>query len=669
MRRAIHTPPALHFRHVSSEIRRRDHDELAQPQPARSDATDRALGNGLPQIIWTTDAHGRLEWINERWFDVTGLSKEQTLNDKEALDAVHPDDRAELARRWQHSLTTSEPTEIEYRIRDTRGEFRWHFGRVEPVRDSNGSVVRWVGAAFDINDRRATKEALRASERKFELVFQMSPQPLAITREADGRFLTVNDALAELFACSREEMIGKTSVELGLWSAQERAAFLESLGAAAGSRRSLEVPKRTKDGRIVRVVFSSTRCDIDGVACLVNAVTDVTPQRAIEDALRRADRHKDEFLALLSHELRNPLTPILTSARLLQRRADAEARQDVDVIVRQVKHIVRLVDDLLDISRVARGAVTLAKTRINIAMVVSRAIESTSPLFQERGHRLDVSIPASGVEVEGDAVRLTQVVDNLLSNAARYTPPGGVVSVTGAREDDWVVLRVRDSGIGVDPALLPNLFDTFVQGARGPDRAEGGLGIGLSLVRTLTELHGGTATVHSDGPGQGSEFTVRLPPAAPTANGPERPVAPNTDGYDSVPSGTRILLVDDQPDVVEGLSRLLSGLGCDVRGANNSLDAIALAELFHPQIAILDIGLPTMDGYALARELRMRLAPSPPTLIALTGYGQAQDRERSGASGFALHLVKPIDIDELIVAIATPAAPEFDECHRTDRRA
>ena len=636
---------------LSTETRRRDHDERGPHAP--TDAADRALANAFPQIIWTCDAQGQLDWVNDRWFELTGMSAERTLTDKGALDAVHPDDRDELARRWEHALETSTQVEIEYRIRDARGDYRWHLGRTSPVRDARGDVVRWVAVAIDIHDRRAVEDALRASERRFETVFNLSPQPLAITRAADGRFLVINDALLDLLGFSREEAIGKTSVELGLWSADERAAFLAVV--SGGPQRSHEITKRRRDGQAIRIVLSSIRGDIDGVPCLINAVTDVTGQREIEDALRRADRRKDEFLALLSHELRNPLTPILTSARLLERRVDAEGRQDVDTIVRQVKHLVRLVDDLLDMSRFARGAVTLSKTHVDLATVVSRAVEATSPLFEERGHRLDVSIPATGLHVEGDEVRLTQVVDNLLSNAARYTPPGGVVTVTGAREDDLVVLRVRDSGVGIDTALLPDLFDTFVQGARGPDRAEGGLGIGLSLVKTLTELHGGRATVHSDGPGRGSEFSIRLPSAV-VSNGSTRSAAPHFGVNESAPAAARVLLVDDHNDVIVGLSRLLSVLGYDVRATKSPLDAIELAEAFRPQIAILDIGLPGMDGYTLAREIRARLAESPPTLIALSGYGQTHDRQRSDAAGFAVHLVKPVDIDELVAALSLYSA-------------
>jgi len=371
----------------------------------------------------------------------------------------------------------------------------------------------------------------------------------------------------------------------------------------------------------------------------------------VEEALRQADHRKDEFLALLSHELRNPLTPILTSARLIEPHLDADARQDLDVIVRQVKYLVRLVDDLLDVSRVTRGTVTLSMLRLELATVVARAVEATASLFEERKHRLDVSVAAEGLPIDGDEMRLTQVLANLLSNAARYTPEGGTVSVTAAREGDLIVVRVRDTGVGIDAALLPAVFDMFVQGARGPDRAQGGLGIGLSLVRTLTELHGGSVAAHSHGHGRGTEFVVRLPVARPTDDRSFEPAAAPSIATASGQRKVRVLLVDDHSDVVNGLSRLLTLAGYDVRAALDPIAAIALAEEFRPEIAILDIGLPTMDGYALAGELRTRLA-DPPVLIALSGYSQAKDLARSEAAGFAVHLVKPIDGSDLVDVIA-----------------
>ncbi len=775
-------------------------DAKAYPDPflSRDETADRALANALPQIVWTCDAQGRLEWVNDRWFELTGLTEAETLNDKGALVAVHPDDRAEVARGWQSALESSAATEIEYRIRNTRGEYRWHLARVAPVRGATGEVTRWVAATFDMHDRRVAQDALRGSERRLEAVFHICPQPMTISRQSDGTFLDVNDAFLELTGFTREEVLGKTSVELGLMTLETRATLIDAV-VTRGPRHGLELPIRVKDGHVVKCLLSSARIEVDGVPCLVNVSTDVTDQRAsedvlresearararadevaalmdavpavvwvshdrecreisgnqaghavlripmgdnlsrtasqpastlhfsvfvdgrevstdelpmqraargeefrnyeeelrfddgqvtnlygnivplrdpdgtprgaigafldvtrlkqVEEALRRADRRKDEFLALLSHELRNPLTPILTAARLLEHRVDSDARRDVDVIVRQVKHLVRLVDDLLDVSRMARGAVTLSMTRLDLATVVARAVEATAPLLEQRGHRLEIALSAGTLAVEGDEVRLTQVVDNLLSNAARYTPPGGTVAVSGAREGDSVVLRVRDTGVGIDPALLPDLFDTFVQGARSPDRAQGGLGIGLSLVRQLTELHGGSVTAHSDGTGRGSEFAIRLPAAAGGASRAVRGESTGSPGRETSSRRLRVLLVDDHADVVEGLSRLLSLAGYEVRVAQDPLNAIALADAFHPHIAILDIGLPTMDGYALARELRSRSHGSPPILVALSGYSQARDRERSAASGFVVHLAKPVDIDELLAVLGKVTA-------------
>jgi len=283
--------------------------------------------------------------------------------------------------------------------------------------------------------------------------------------------------------------------------------------------------------------------------------------------------------------------------------------------------------------------------------VVGKAIEATAPLLEERRHHLHVRVPADGLAVEADEVRLTQVVSNLLTNAARYTPSGGTVEVAAAREGDEVVLQVTDNGIGIDPGLLPYLFDMFVQGPRGVDRAEGGLGLGLSLVRTLTELHGGAVAARSDGEGRGSTFTVRLPKAAEPlrkANGrtrAERKAA-------GAPS-RKVLVVDDNRDAAEMVSILLTSAGHQVEIATDASQALATVSAFHPQIAILDIGLPVMDGYALARELRTRMGQAVPILIALTGYGQEQDQLRSTEAGFARHLVKPFDAKRLLYLVDT----------------
>jgi CheY-like chemotaxis protein len=309
---------------------------------------------------------------------------------------------------------------------------------------------------------------------------------------------------------------------------------------------------------------------------------------------------------------------------------------------------MRLVDDLLDVSRVARGKVTLTMRRLELGSVVAKALEATRPLLETRRHSLQLSVPDQGLVVDGDEVRLTQVVNNLIANAARFTPAGGNVAVTAAREDNDVVLRVRDTGMGIDKALLPNVFEMFVQGRRGLDRSEGGLGVGLSLVRALTELHGGSVTAYSEGPGHGSEFAVRLPAAAGAGRRvspvPGRPAWQREAGV----LGTRVLVVDDNRDAADLTARLLNTAGYETRSAHDPATALSLAETLRPQVAILDIGLPVMDGYALGLELRSRLRDEPPILIALTGYSQDQDRQRSSAAGFALHLAKPVDAEHLV---------------------
>ncbi|HLK92510.1 MAG TPA: PAS domain S-box protein [Polyangia bacterium] len=745
-------------------------------------ADDRALANALPQIIWTCDAQGRLEWVNDRWIELTGLTQEQSLRDKGALAAVHPDDHADIGRRFGEAIASGSTCEFEYRIRNRAGEYRFHLCRVVPVRDAAGAVTRWVAAAFDIHERRQAEEALRQSEKRFQTVFHLNPLPAAITRLSDGLFLDVNDAFLRMSCFDRADVVGKTGIEIGMLSPEQRAGIKDTVARTGSIAFDLQIPTKHGERRTVTVV--SSLVEIAGEPCLVNVGEDVSDQRAAEIALREsearararadelaglmdavpaavwiardpecreihgnragrallripdganmsktaldptptrhfttfaggvevppselplqraargvevrdyadeirfddgrvihlygtavplrdpsgaprgaigafvdvtrlkqaeealleADRRKDEFLALLSHELRNPLAPILSAAQLMQFRGDVAAPEEREVIVRQAQHLVRLVDDLLDVSRVARGKVTLIKKPIELGAVVGKAVEGAIVEIKQRRHQLHLAVPAGGLAVEADEVRLTQVVANLLTNAARYTEPGGRIEVTAAREGDEIVLRVRDNGRGIDPALLPHVFEMFVQGPRGSDRTEGGLGLGLSLVQTLTQLHGGRVSAESDGVGRGSEFTVRLP----ASRSPSQPVSPPRLAPSRLGGvrGHRVLVVDDNRDGAQMISGLLREAGYEVRTALDGSQALSVASDFRPRVAILDVGLPVMDGYTLGRELRARMGTAAPILIALTGYGQEQDQRRSAEAGFTLHLVKPVD--------------------------
>jgi PAS domain S-box-containing protein len=664
---------------VTSGIHESHHDHCFRPVRGGHTA-DRALANALPHVVWTADATGQLEWVNDRWFELTGMTEGDTLNDKGALSAVHPDDLAELTGRWKHALDTSSPTEIEYRIRNADGEYRWHAGPIAPVADAHGNIVRWVAAAFDVTSRHETEQALRRSEaearaRADDLAALMDAVPAAvlITHSRQCREIHGNRAAHEMLRMPMDTNLSKTAIDSTATrhfsvfenGAEVPAEQLPLQRAARGDEfRDHEEEVRFADGHVTHVFGTAVPLrNPDGTPRgAIGAFLDVTHLKNVEEALRLADRRKDEFLALLSHELRNPLAPILTAARLLEFRVDADCRGDLDVIVRQVKHLTRLVDELLDVSRVTRGAVTLSMTRVELADIVAQAAAATSPLFETRGHRLEIDVPVHGLAVDGDQVRLTQVVDNLLSNAARYTLRDGTITVSGRREGDSIVLRVRDNGVGIDPALLPEMFEIFVQGARGNDRAAGGLGVGLALVQRLTELHGGTAEARSDGPGRGSEFVVRLPAAVAPQSHPALPAeairATVPTRSPSARARARVLVVDDNRDVADTLSRLLALFGYDVRSALRPTDALAVAVEFRPDIAILDVGLPEMDGHTLGRELRERLSDSPPVLVALSGYNQSQDRRRSEEAGFALHLAKPIDVDALLEAIEkfAPAA-------------
>ncbi len=391
------------------------------------------------------------------------------------------------------------------------------------------------------------------------------------------------------------------------------------------------------------------------------AVENARLHEAERDARARAeaaDRRKDEFLAMLGHELRNPLSPILSALEVMRRRAPDAAVKQRTIIERQVTHLVRLVDDLLDVSRITLGKVVLRKHPLSILEVTARAAEMAGPLLEERRQRLAVSI-APGLTVDGDDERLAQVLANLLTNAAKYTEPGGAIAVTAAREDGQVIVRVRDSGIGIPRELLPDLFGAFVQGERSIDRSQGGLGLGLAIVRSLVELHGGNVTAKSDGPGRGSEFVIRLP-ALDAPDPAEREDVRPLPLHESSRTAGRVLVVDDNRDAAEGLGELLTDLGYITKISYDGPSALAAAPEFTPQVALVDIGLPVMDGYEVARRLRSLPGLGELRLVAVTGYGQPSDRERSQAAGFDEHLVKPVDhavIEPVLERLLAAGAP------------
>jgi signal transduction histidine kinase/CheY-like chemotaxis protein len=382
---------------------------------------------------------------------------------------------------------------------------------------------------------------------------------------------------------------------------------------------------------------------------------------AIENArlyaeLKEADQRKDEFLAMLSHELRNPLAPIRNALHLMKMPgADGEVVENARRITeRQVQHMVHLVDDLLDVSRIMRGRIELRRKPADLAGVMRHAVETAQPAIDAQGQQLIVSLPNEPIMVEADATRLAQVVSNLLHNAAKFSSRAGRLWLTARGEGSDVAVSVKDEGSGIASDLLPHIFDLFVQGDRSLQRSQGGLGIGLTVVRKLVELHGGTITAHSEGPGRGSEFVVRLPSLEGTSKlAPAEPLAGPAQRVES----RRILVVDDNVDAAESIAVLLRLWGHQAHLAHNGMDAIRLAEEFHPDVVLLDIGLPGMNGYDVAERLRGQPGLGPALLIAVTGYGQQEDRLRAGQAGFDHHLTKPVNLENLQHLLA--AAPRL----------
>jgi PAS domain S-box-containing protein len=505
-------------------------------------------------------------------------------------------------------------------------------------------------------------------ERDMLAAIVASTDDAIVSKDLNGIITSWNAGAERLFGYSAQEAVGQPIAELLVPPDRihEETDILERI------RRGdvidhFDTVRRRKDGTSVdiSVTTSPIRNREGQIVGASKIARDVTEARRLAEESRQADRRKDEFLAMLGHELRNPLAPILTALELMKLRGVDMFTRERSVIERQVRHVARLVDDMLDLARITRGKVSLEKQPVEVAVVVAKAIEIAEPLIAERGHRLHVAVPEAGLVVDADQVRLSQVFANLLTNAARYTEPGGEISVTAKHGPGEVVVDVKDSGMGLSPEFLPHVFDLFAQGPRTIDRSQGGLGLGLALVQSLVALHGGSVSAHSEGPGKGSCFSVRLPLSASPRNVDTREGA---QGMPAVGAYKRILLVDDNADATDMLRDMLTDLGYQVVVAYDGPQALVALEQFQADVAVIDIGLPVMDGYELAGQIRE--SGHPPRLIAMTGYGQPADRVRSRQAGFDDHLVKPVDVATLIAVIhqAEPPQESSDPNGDADRK-
>jgi PAS domain S-box-containing protein len=505
--------------------------------------------------------------------------------------------------------------------------------------DRRGGMIQKDGGAQD---------SLRESEERFRLLVDSVKDYAIFMLDVDGRVSSWNSGAERINGYRADEIIGRhfsafypPEARAIDWPAHElRVARLEGRYEEEGWRIR-------KDGSrfLASVVISPVHDGTGELRGYAKVTRDLTQRQRME-ALQEASRQMSEFLAMLAHELRNPLAPIHNAVQVMGLKAlgDPQLEWARDVVARQVTHLGRLVDDLLDVNRITTGKILLRRERTELAAVLERAVESSAPLLEQRRHKLETTLPGAPLTVNGDPTRLAQVFLNLLNNAAKYTPEDGTISVEAFAENGDAVVRVRDSGIGIAPELLPRIFDLFVQDTRALDRAEGGLGIGLTLVREIVRLHGGSVSAASAGTERGSTFEVRLPLDVPAEAG--ETIAPLV-GQPRPAGGRRVLVVDDNVDSAESMAMLLRALGHAVDVAHDGPSALEAAAAAEPEYVLLDIGLPGMSGYAVAERLRAMPALRDTIVIAMTGYGQEEDRRRSREAGFHHHLVKPVDLDTL----------------------
>jgi PAS domain S-box-containing protein len=573
--------------------------------------------------------------------------------------ALHPDDR-HLAETLRRLADREDSFAADYRIVRADGTLLWLSGRGLVVsRQPDGRAHRMVSIMADVSERRHAEEHLRIERERLSLALeagQMGAYDLDIIQDE----LWWSPQTYAVFGVDRETFMPSRETVIDLVHPDDRAAFLRGRAEAIEQRQPFAAELRIvrSDGRVAWIGHRghTTYDDAGRPVRHFGIAMDISERKATEQALRDADRQKDNFIATLAHELRNPLAPIRNAVSLLRPRPadDPQIAWCRDVIDRQVGQMTHLLEDLLDVSRLARSQVQLRLETLAIATVIERAVEIARPAIDGGGHTLKTVVPTEPLLVRGDLTRLAQVFSNLLINAAKYTRERGLITLAAEARGDEVVVRVVDTGIGLSAEQMPQIFEMFGQLASALDRSQGGLGIGLSLARRLIEMHGGEIGAKSDGPGCGSEFTVRLPLAREVAAA--EPVAAAAAPPRAGPVW-RVLIADDLADSADTLALLFEETGHDVRVAYDGEQALAIGESFRPDIALLDLGMPKLNGYEACRRLRATPWGRDITVVAQTGWGQSEDRRLSQDAGFDHHLVKPIDIDKLMTLLGTMRTP------------
>jgi PAS domain S-box-containing protein len=630
----------------------------AQRELVESRERFRITLESIGDAVIATDAEGRVSFVNPVAQKLLGSGTEQIVGRslRDVFNIVNEITREPVENPVERVLRDSKivglanhtllvrPDGIEIPIDDSAA----------PIQDGEGSIVGVVLVFRDVSEQRRAEKAHATLAAIIE-----SSDDAIVSKDLNGRIMTWNLGAERLFGYREDEAIGQPiTLIIPPERIHEEAEILRRI--RNGERVDhYETVRVRKDGTPAEISLTvSPVRGADGTIIGASKIArDITERRAMERQLREADRQKDNFIAIVAHELRNPLSPIQNTIKVLQleRSADRELQHYCDLIEKEIMQINRLLGDLLDSSRITQGKLSLQKEHTNLVTAINRAIEATRSIVAQAGHRVVVDFPSEPLTVQADLMRLTQVFSNLLNNAAKFTDSEGDIRVTAERQGNQAVVRVKDSGIGIAPELMPKIFDMFVQGETVTERTHGGLGLGLTLARDIVQLHGGSIEAKSDGLGKGSEFVVALPLSVPP-----QPLEYGRSATAQIAAATvprRIVIVDDSKNQVLSLERLFKRMGHEVRVAYDAAGAVRVMEEFLPDFALIDIGLPGVNGYDLARQLRDRPQFRSVTLIAQTGWGREEDRNEARDAGFDHHLVKPIDHQRLAEILANPSSP------------
>ncbi|PAX51305.1 PAS domain-containing hybrid sensor histidine kinase/response regulator [Brunnivagina elsteri] len=628
------------------------------------------LTNSIPQIIWTTDASGELNYVSDQWLNYTGLTLEQTRDRTLATHHIHPDDVELNNQQWQAALTSGTIYQAEMRLRQSvDGSYHWFLARAVPIRDGQGQVVQWCGTSTDIDDRKLIEEELRQKNAILDVINEYSPIPIFV-KDRQGRIIYANPATLEVLGKPASEVIGCRDRDL--YPSPELGAIVSENDRRIMESGQTEVVEESPDGirtfLATKAPYRNQTGEVIGLIGISNDISDrvqverdreliLQQEKAAREAAEKANRIKDEFLAVLSHELRSPLNPILGWSKLLRTgKLDSnKTTEALATIERNAKLQSQLIEDLLDVSRILQGKLSLSVIPVTLTTIIGAALDTVRLAAEAKNIQIHTVFALSIGQVLGDTGRLQQILWNLLSNAVKFTPVGGRVEVRLTQINHYAQIQISDTGKGIHPDFLPHVFEHFRQEDGATTRKFGGLGLGLAIVRQLVEMHGGRVFVNSPGEGEGATFSVRLPllkPAILEANNSDATLSPLPIESLSL-AELRIIVVDDEPDSRNFIAFVLQEEGAEVIALSSAMDALESIQQNQPDLLISDIGMPGMDGYMLIEQIRNQLPSQCQGLIAiaLTAYAGEVNEHKVLAAGFQKHLAKPIEPKDLVAAV------------------